>query len=121
MPTLRVLADGRWLYATPGQPDLNDLPTFLTGGSDVVLCGIDYTAWLGAAAISASAWSVDGGTIGSGSTSGDVVSVLLTMPAVVFPVIPDPAYPQPVTLRNTLTASDGRVIHITMRLLAQPR
>lgn len=107
--------------ATPGQPDLSDLPTFLAGSQDVVLCSIDYTAWLGAAAIIASTWAVDGAALGAATTGSDVVSVLLTMPAVVFPVIPDPAYPQPVTLRNVLTASDGRVIHITMRLLAQPR
>jgi hypothetical protein len=107
--------------ATPGQPDLNDLPTFITGSQDVVLCGIDYTAWLGAATISASAWSADGATLGVTTQGTDLVTVLLTMPAVVFPVIPDPAYPQPVTLRNVLTASDGRVIHITMRLLATPR
>ena len=121
MPTLRVLADGQWLFATPGQPDQDGMPVFLTGSQDVVLCGIDYTAWLGTATISSSAWSVVGATIGTTTTGADLVTALLTMPAVVFPVIPEPAYPQPVTLRNVLTASDGRVIHITMRLLAQPR
>lgn len=121
MPTLRVLADSSWFYATPGQPDRDGIPTFITGSQDVVLCGIDYTAWLGAASISSSAWSAVGATVGTTTTGSDVVTALLTMPAVVFPVLPDPAYPQPVTLRNVLTASDGRVIHITMRLLAQPR
>jgi len=121
MPTLRILADGRWLYASPGQPDYDGFPAFWAGSADTTLLTLDYTAWLGAATIATSAWAATNCTTGTEATSGALATVLVTLPTINIPVIPDPAYPQPAVLRNTLTASDGRVIHITTRLVTQPR
>lgn len=123
MPTLRILADGRWIAATPTTPDYSDLPSFVAGSADTVMLTVDYTAWIGASAMASSVWNVTGGTIVTQTNAAPLATVTVTLPT--LPAVTDPldfrAYPQAVILRNTYATADGRVIHTTARLVAQPR
>lgn len=120
MPKLTILSDGRATYSSPGRADLQGVPSFDAGASDVVLCVIDLTAWLGSASISDSDWTVTGGTLGAVTSGTTNVTAKVTMPAMgVYPA--DPLLPSAVTVQHAVTDSDGRVLNTTFRIYPQPR
>ena len=120
MPKLIILSDGRPVYGSPGRPDLQSIPSFDAGAADVVLCVIDLTAWLGAATISDSDWTVTGATLGATTQGSTNVTAKVTMPTMgTYPA--DPLLPSAVTVQHAVTDSDGRVLNTTFRIYPQPR
>lgn len=129
MPTLRILADGRSVYATPGRDDLYGVPAFVVGGSEAALLKLDFTAWLQGATVSSEAWVVNGGTITPNSIADGVASALVTIPNVASLAVYGPVWGVSaidilrnmlVTVGHTLTASDGRIKQTPVRLSVVP-
>lgn len=125
MPTLRILGDGRAVYATPGQGDWSALPTFTVGSSETVKMTLDYTAWLGGDTIFDSAWTVNGGTSGTETISGAVVTVLINTPTSPVTLASnnaglDYAGGMVVTVGHTVVSGDRRVKRLALRLAVMP-
>jgi hypothetical protein len=125
MPTIRILADGRAMYATPGQPDLQGIPCFVVGSSTVTKLTIDYTCWLLGDTLADSAWTVNGGTSGTETVTGAIVTILINSPTAPS-MLADGALSMDysgqllVTIGHTAIASDGRAIRPVVRLVVQP-
>ena len=118
MPTLRILGDGRAMFATPGFTDAWGYASFDVGGGDAVEMVIDYTAWLMGEALSSSTWTAHNATASGDATASGVASVMLDIPA--SPSSPEILAAPIITVLNVAVCADGRRRRSIVRLYPQP-
>lgn len=123
MPTLRLMADGRPIFATPGHTDADGIPSFAVGGGEVVRVDLDCTAFLGGVGtIDTATWTVFGCTVTSSSKTGTAATALVSVPSVSALTIATYGVAAIATLECAIATTDGRVQRTVMRLyVGSPR
>lgn len=124
MPTVRIMADGRSILATPGQMDRHGVPVFRVGGGNTIKLTLDYTGFLGSDTYSSGSWDVSNATQGTTTQSGAIVTTLLVMPDVLLgEYIPTVANDSNVTscaVVHRLVTTGGLIQNTPVRFWLQP-
>lgn len=124
MPTVRVMADGRSILATPGQMDRVGIPMFKVGGGNTIKLVIDYTGFLGSDTYSSGAWTVANATQGTTTQSGPIVTALLIMPEILLgeyiPTVASSENTMAVSVVHRLTTTAGLIQNTPVRFWLQP-
>ena len=124
MPTVRVMADGRSILATPGQADRYGIPMFRVGGGNTVKLVIDYTGFLGLETYASGSWTIANATLGTTTASGGIVSALLVMPEILLgeyiPVVASSENTTACSIVHRLVTTEGRIQNTPVRFWLQP-
>lgn len=124
MPTVRVMADGRPILATPGRTDRHGIPVFNVGGGNTIKLTIDYTGFLGSDTYDSGSWTVNNATQGTATQSGGVVTTLLVMPDLIMgeytPSVASADMITAVSVVHRLVTTEGRIQNTPVRFWLTP-
>lgn len=123
MPTLRVMNDGRPFPVAGGQMDRHGIAVFKAGGGNTIKVTVDYTAFLGDETYSSGEWACNGGTLGTATQTGAVVTSLVLLPTLLVgtgTVTWSGLDTEVVDVVHRLTTSGGRIVNTPVRFWLQP-